>query len=91
MPMRYAVSRAALFAIATAAASLPEEAGVTEAAMGRYNHRAFALPGIRILPPIPGVYWQGANVYSTATPARISRYRSAARPRWGRTNGRSRP
>lgn len=31
--------------------------------MGRYIPGAFAIPGIGILPPVPGVYWQTTTMY----------------------------
>lgn len=42
---------------------LPAAAFATEAAMGRYIPGAFAIPGVGVLPPVPGVYWQSSNVY----------------------------
>lgn len=57
-----AVERLALLVIA-ATSLQPIEALATEAAMGRYIPGAFAMPGIGILPPQAGVYWQSSNVY----------------------------
>ncbi|MDQ6436599.1 transporter [Mesorhizobium sp. LHD-90] len=51
------------FLVIAAAGLMPTEAFATEAAMGRYIPGAFAVPGIGILPPMPGVYWQSSNVY----------------------------
>ena len=54
-----------LAAIAVAAATVPsvQQAKATEAVAGRYIPGAYARPGAGIVPPVPGVYWDIANVY----------------------------
>ncbi|WEK49665.1 MAG: transporter [Candidatus Kaistia colombiensis] len=41
--------------------ALPSAAAATEAAMGRYTPGLFVMPGVGIVPPIPGVYWQSSS------------------------------
>lgn len=52
-------------AVSVLAAAIPsvQQAGATEAVGGRYIPGAYARPGAGIVPPVPGVYWDIANVY----------------------------
>lgn len=46
-----------------ACAMATTQASATEAAFGRYIPGIFAAPGVGIVPPVPGVYWQSSTLY----------------------------
>ena len=46
-----------------ACAMTATQAEATEAAFGRYIPGIFAAPGVGVVPPVPGVYWQSSTIY----------------------------
>jgi hypothetical protein len=45
------------------AAIFATKAEATEAAFGRYIPGIFAAPGVGVVPPAPGLYWQSSTIY----------------------------
>jgi len=52
-----------LITLAAASVLLSDRGQATEAAAGRYIPGMYAAPGAGIVPPVPGTYWEVANVF----------------------------